>query len=68
MIVTKCLPSTPRQYDLDLKSDPPAITFRPCGYRSTYPVDLESRYCRLCKVFPDLEEYEPLHDRSRYDE
>ena len=53
----RCPNSAPRAYDLHLSADPPRITFRPCGNSSTYPIDIETRYCRVCQMFIENEMY-----------
>lgn len=66
VVPVRCSASTPRQFDMDLESDPPKIRFRPCGFESSYPIDIETHYCRVCQIFIENEIYEPLYDKTRH--
>lgn len=58
--INKCSNSTPRGFDINAEGN--LITFRPCGYKSSFSVDIETRYCRLCQMFIEDELHDPLTD------
>ncbi len=58
----RCPNNSPRTYNVDWDAVPPKITFQPCGNVSSYPVDLETKYCRICQLFLDNESYDPFSD------
>ena len=53
--VKKCADDAPKTYEIDFTNG--LIRFRPCGYVSDRTIDVETRYCRLCRVFLDDETF-----------
>ena len=58
--IKKCSNSTPRSHDIS--PDGKTITFRPCNYKSTSIIDIETKYCKLCQMFIEQEVHDPLTD------
>lgn len=58
--IIRCSNNAPRAYDINVEGD--LITFRPCGFKSRYRVDIETKYCRFCQLFIDDEVYDPITD------
>lgn len=53
--VKKCGDDAPKTFEIDFENV--RIRFRPCGFVSDKPIDVETRYCRLCGVFIEDETY-----------
>lgn len=58
----RCRNNAPRSFDINFKLDPPRITFRPCNNYSEYPIDIETKYCKVCQTFIQDEVYDASID------